>query len=545
MFTALAVASGSAFETPAEAPFEMKHEPSALWSRSVAMPTPSPSSITIEGVEVDGRFVPQAVNIDYDGAGPGQAPKTALPLGENLIGRLPTTAFRPGGTRGSRVVGGASGSSLQGGDRPAGVVLETGTAHFPREASLTLVVAGLDPTKPVGLSVVQRGADAPTPSQAQIGADGRLNLQFSPSLDQADAFRGVVISCPPGEGSFRLDSISLEPDRPASRASRVGTWLWTAETWLAQPGQIESWAVSAQLDRVFLQLKIANGEVSDGTALANSVRRLRKRGISVHAVEGDPAMITAEGLDNALRRVAAIRHYQVSAQPDTRLGGLQFDIEPYLLADFARDPAATRSQWAEAIHSLSSAWGEPVSVVVPFWMLNSEAGTAAAAAAHPVMSDLTVMAYRTQIGEVSIVSEPWLAWGTLNGVPVRIAIENGPLGVEVHRTFIRAETGIVLLKMEGRVATISLFSEPVEASQDALAYAFHRETRINPGRISFMNDGAKLAVARAELARLLVARPSFDGLMIHALHESDHDLGRAPPIPEARANEPQAPDTDL
>lgn len=523
LFTALALVSGNAAETPA-----MKHgEPLALWSRSIAVPTPIPPRITIEGVEVDGRFVPQAANIDYDGG--EQAPKTALPLGENLVGRLQPRPFG----REERVEAVWSGKSLavhcRAGRAPAGVVLETGSAHFPRGASLTLAVAGLGSTEPLGLSVVQRGADAPTPWQAQIGADTRLNLQLSASLGQAEAYRDVVISCPPGEGSFRLDSISLEPSRPASQASRVGTWLWTSETWLAQPGQIEDWAVAAQLDRVFLQLKIANGEVSDSPALANLVTRFRKRGISVHAVEGDPAMITAAGLDNALRRVVAIRRYQVSAQPDTRLGGLQFDIEPYLLADFARDPTAAWSQWAEAIHSLSSAWGEAVSVVVPFWMLNSEAGTAAAAAARPVISDLTVMAYRTQIGEVTTVSEPWLNWGTRNDVPVRIAIENGPLDIEVHRTFVRAETGSVLLKMDGRMGTITLLSEPVDAGQSTLAYAFHQETRINPARISFMNDSAKLAVARAKLAHLLVAWPSFDGLMIHALDESDHDLGRAPP----------------
>jgi hypothetical protein len=155
------------------------------------------------------------------------------------------------------------------------------------------------------------------------------------------------------------------------------------------------------------------------------------------------------------------------------------------------------------------------------------------------------MAYRTATGEVTALSEPWLAWGTLNQLPISIAIENGPLGVEVHRTFVRAETGSLQLT-EGRTATVSLLAKPVPVRQGELAYAFHHETRINPTRISFMNNRDKLAVARTELARLLVAWPSFDGLMIHALDETDR--GRGGPrtqTPEARANEPQTPDPDL
>jgi hypothetical protein len=100
--------------------------------------------------------------------------------------------------------------------------------------------------------------------------------------------------------------------------------------------------------------------------------------------------------------------------------------------------------------------------------------------------------------------------------------------------------------MEGRTAAVSLFSEPVKPHRHALAYAFHHETRVNPARISFMNNRDKLAVARAELARLLVAWPSFDGLMIHALDEMDRGVGGPRiPMPEAIANEPQAPDPDL
>src|SRR5690606_10846940 len=141
-----------------------------------------------------------------------------------------------------------------------------------------LVAAGTGSAELFGLSVVERGSDAPTPWQGQISANGSVSLLLPPSLVEAPAHRDTVVNCPAGQSSIRLDSISLEPARPAVEAPRVGTWLWEAEAWLAEPGQVEDWAVASHLDRVFLQLKLADGEVADGSALANLVGRLRKRG---------------------------------------------------------------------------------------------------------------------------------------------------------------------------------------------------------------------------------------------------------------------------
>ena len=540
----VAMASGHAADVWPEG-MTSKTEPnelSELWSRPITVGKVAPSRIVVEGAEAGGRFVPRAVSIPD--VAPSKTTHTAFPVGVNLLDRFET---RPFGSE-ERVEAARSKDGLLigcgEGTAPAGVVLEADTFHFPRAARLMLAVAGIGSGEPLRLSV-GRGSDAASPPDALIGARG-ASLDLTPSPADDPRSGDFVISCPRGKASFRLTSVSLEPGPPASPISNTGTWLWEADAWLARPGEVETWAVASQLNRIFLQLKISNGEVADRHGVDNLVTLLGQRGISVHAVEGDPAMVTDEGLDHALRRVAAIRRYQLASRPNARLAGLQFDIEPYLLADFARDPAAIWARWAEAIKALSHSWGEPVAVVVPFWMLESDAGTAALAAARPAISSLTVMAYRTDIGQVTALSEPWLAWGTLNDVPVSVAIENGPLGVEVHRTFVRAERGSLQLRFEDGTATVSLLSEAAEAPRGGLSYAFHHETRVDPAQISFMNNTTRLAVARGELARLLVAWPSFDGLMIHALDEADRGHGGPRiPQPEARPNEPQASDPDL
>src|SRR5688572_18237774 len=84
LFTMLAMASGSAAEMNGDGP-------PAIWSRSIAVQTPLPSRITIEGVEVDGHFVPHAVSIPDSER--EQAAKAPLPLGENLVDRVEPRVF--------------------------------------------------------------------------------------------------------------------------------------------------------------------------------------------------------------------------------------------------------------------------------------------------------------------------------------------------------------------------------------------------------------------------------------------------------------------
>jgi hypothetical protein len=180
---------------------------------------------------------------------------------------------------------------------------------------------------------------------------------------------------------------------------------------------------------------------------------------------------------------------------------------------------------------LAQAWGSPVSVVVPFWMLGEEAGLAAIETARHAISQIVVMAYRTQPDEVFAISEPWLSWGAAHGVPIAIALENGPLPVELHKSYVRAETGPLILSYRDGEGRITLLSEHIRASDDRLVYALSHETRVNPARISFMNDRRQLSDVRSRLSRLFGAWSSFDGFMLHELGDPDEKV-RQPVDPD-------------
>jgi hypothetical protein len=161
--------------------------------------------------------------------------------------------------------------------------------------------------------------------------------------------------------------------------------------------------------------------------------------------------------------------------------------------------------------------GRRISVVVPFWMRDDEAGRDALRLAEGSISGVTVMAYRTEIAEIEQLAAAWLDWGAERGLSVRIALENGPLPVEVHQTFVRAEKGRLAIDTAGQPHVVKIFAAAISDSYTRPVYAFSHETETPPSRVSFMGDLPALTRVRSRLARNLSAWASYGGLAVHAL----------------------------
>ncbi len=485
-----------------------------IWTRTVVSPAAPPSRIVIEGPVTQDGFQPNAV-VFPDPEPSGPASSSALMPESNILPLLDVRAF---GLE-ERVEHHVSAEGLTmrcaSGRRPAGLVLGTGSFHLPRGIRAQLILAG-DAGRDVGVSLVDAGTDAPAAPMSMLRpGQTALSLAVTP-WSEHPPIRDIVLTCPAAATEARITSIAIAADLPQD-AKGQGTWVWQPNVWIERPEAVAALAKEAGLDRVYLQLQVEDGKVAQQPALAALVERLGHAGVAVHAVEGDPAMVTASGREHALARVSAIARYQADALPDARLGGLQFDIEPYLLEAYSREPAAVWAAWAESMSLLAQAWGDPVSVVVPFWMLGNGAGLVALETARRAISQVVVMAYRTAPQAIFGLSEPWLAWGAARGVPIAIALENGPLPVELHRTYVRAESGPLLLSYEHGQARVTLLSHHVQATGERLVYTLSHETRSDPSRVSFMNDRRRLRDVRSRLSGPFGAWPSFDGFMLHEL----------------------------
>ena len=485
-----------------------------IWTRTVEAPASHPSRIVIEGPVTPDGFQPNAV-IFPSPEPSGPASTTALMPGTNILPLLDVRAF---GLE-ERVEHDVSARGLTlrcaPGRQPAGLVLAAGSFHFPRGIRAQLVLASSAGGE-VGVSLVDTGMDAPaTPMTILRSGQTALSVAVA-DWSERPPIRDIVLTCPAAAAEARVTAITIDAD-PPQVARGQGTWLWQPSAWIERPEAVAELAQQAGLDRIHLQLQIEDGKVADQPALAALVERLGRAGVAVHAVEGDPAMATASGRQHALARVSAIARYQADASPGSRLAGLQFDIEPYLLEVYSRDPASVWAGWADSIALLAQAWGGPVSVVVPFWMLGDEAGIESIEAVRSAISQVVVMAYRTAPQEIFALSEPWLAWGASRSVPIAIALENGPLPVEIHRTYVRADAGPLLLSYSEGGARVTLLPHHVEATGERLVYTLSHETRSDPSRVSFMNDRRRLRDVASRLSGPFGAWPSFDGFMLHEL----------------------------
>lgn len=444
-------------------------------------------------------------------ARPAAARPAALPLGANL---LRTATRRPYGTEGRAAVRLAdTGLSLTcaAGRAPAGLVLEFPDARLPRGANLRLTATHRGDAVPI--DVVRAGADAP--GRGRLDAASALRTSRIP-IDSALAGRAVavVLPCPPQGAQLHLSDLRLE-SAADPRATPLTAWAWQPALWRSSPDALLVQAEAKNIRRLHISVEVARGQVTDAPALARFVRAAAARGIAIDAVEGDPRMVRPDGRTHALARARAIAAYQRAAAPPERLSTIQYDVEPYLLPEFGADPAATLAAWSTLLRDLAQTLGAPIDAVIPFWLLNTPDGAAALDALAGRLSALTVMAYRTDPALVTVFAEPALAWGRAHDVPVRVALEAGPLADETERLYAAAPAGpLALVESANGAAVIALRTD--RRLPNALAPA-GPPTLVRAAKISFLGDEAQLRATAAALLPHLSAWPAFAGLSLHGL----------------------------
>ena len=342
-------------------------------------------------------------------------------------------------------------------------------------------------------------------------AEGRLDyLRAEPQLSACPTDETETSPPPPAPAT--------EPAPPAEAYTfRKSAWIWETGLWREDPSGLLQRASDGGYDRLFIALEIEDGVVAHQDALAAFIRSGLAQGVEVLAVEGDPRMVTPEGLEYALGRARAIAAYN-EARPEAPLAGLQYDIEPYLLEIYKADPAGVLEKWSAAITALSAAYGDRVGAVIPFWMPAAPGGMPALTAASPSIRSLTAMAYRTDPDAIVSAASGVLAAGQELGLPVNVALEAGPLEDEYLFVYRRSPSGELLLSPDqGPEQTVSLFSDAVHPQGDAAAFSYSHSVTAPASRVSFLGDGEALEAALNETRARLAAHPSFAGIALHGV----------------------------
>lgn len=476
--------------------------------------------INVTGIVKDQQFSPSAVEA-HSAAVPANEPALPvdLPLSDLVSARTFGSEERV--SIASRTDAGLA-ISCRSGTSTAGVLLVPVAGRLPAgaQAELRILARG-----DVGFQWGVAGPDQDAALLRPIAATSHAGLSASIPLGDAVASlsgdrASFVLLCPLHAATLLVRSIDLYPVPPA--VQRPGAaWVWSSGRWRADPAVLIADAAALGLRRLYVALSMdpEHTKVADAALLAEFISMAAAKGIAIWAVEGDPGMATPEGRGLALQRLHALRNYQADVAPAARLGGIQYDIEPYLLPAYRADPLAVAGQWAQTMQALRQHTDMELDMVLPFWLLQSPMGDTVQAALKESADSLTIMAYRTEPQAIQQVAEPLLSWGTAQGVPVHVGLEAGFLDDELTQFYSEVPVGqaaqLWLLPTDGGAAAV-LLSRSALLTQGKGYNALGQQ--LAPAtKVSFLGDKARMLTVAQQLQPALAAWNSYTGMVFHGL----------------------------
>ncbi|MFC4350339.1 hypothetical protein ACFOW6_02155 [Fodinicurvata halophila] len=497
---------------------------SLRWAGFVADITDSTESIVLTGPadQVDAEGLPQftaETTTTAERRADRSVPRIA-PLARNL---LPLLSARPFGTE-ERVTLEKTDDGLtircQAGSQPAGVLLEDPERDLPELDRVDLRVAAehsggfqfalYDPLKadsqnPTVLGALPQGSTFMTLPQPNPVHGPRYPLAFS-------------LHCPNSGGEARLNSIELAP-RVSSEPvdSPLTAWAWHPDLWQSRQESVLEQAEALDLDALYISVDYQDGRLQNREVLSTFIRRADERGLDVWAVEGDPAAVLESERPIFVRRAEAIAAYNRNAAPQSRLAGVQYDIEPYLLTGFNLDRPAWLDAFRNTLEELTAVLDMPVELALPFWFAGNPQIEARFLDRLPdSVVSIAVMSYRTQPSDLQEIATPFLDWGTDENMPIRIGLEAGPLSDELHLNYRPAEQGeLWALELGGHNALV-LLDEPARNPHGTSWRYSHRH--ISPGdRLSFNGDIQAMQLLMSEVEPKFQVWPSFHGFALHGV----------------------------
>jgi hypothetical protein len=503
-------------------------EHSRAGCRSIALPVPAQAiaairalpaalaasisnDVILDGSERQGQFVIGAVSNGTKSQAPAQA-RIAAPLRANLLHGMQLRAFGVEERAHAALADGRLTLQCRAGKRPAGVVLNVHW-HLP-QASLQLELHAEGTGKFDALLADTALAAGDTAYRiGTLSATPRLHALALPlpgkGFDRS-SWQSVTIACPNEASQLRLDGLRLLPQPSGSTPPRA-SWVWNADAWQQQPDEVIARATRYGIRLLFISIPANAGKVAAPEKLASFIERAAAHGIAVWSVDGDPHMVLPQEQSAAVRRVRAYAAFNAT-HPATRIGGLQFDVEPYLLPGYDNASGEWEARYLDLARALHRAAGSlPLEFVVPFWWGDKAALLDRLA---PYASGLSVMDYRTDAAEILRFGAPFLDWGNSHRKQVRIALESGPVEAESRRRYVKATSGELWLIQADRTKLLLLLKE-AQPNPAGPAFRLAGSTLSDVCATSFMGDAARLKKLLPELESDFSAWDSFAGLALH------------------------------
>lgn len=467
----------------------------------------------LQGNRVGEQFLISEVLASADDPHPAVSP---MPFSANLLRQLQPSVFGSEGR--AQMTLDDNGLTLRCavGSRPAGIILR-GPWFLPLAQLSMEINARGQGTFEVAVVDSRRAINEAPLALAPLVAelDSHLHTFALPmrGLDR-HAWHGWTIACPVNAARLTIDQLQLVP-MPAEMPAR-SSWVWSANTWIDAPDEVLAHAEKYAIKTLFITVPLAADSVAEPVRLAKFIGLARSKGITVWAVDGDPHMVSDTAQAGGARRALAYVNFNRDAAPEARLGGMQFDVEPYLLPGFTLAVPEWEQQYLNFIRALSAVTGDlPLEMVVPYWW-GEKADLLRTLA--PFVAGLTVMDYRTDRAQIIRFAVPFLDWANSHNKKVRIALEAGPIADETQHRYARSLSGGELWQVKLGTQDFLLLLKQPRSNERGRVFRRTSSAQVSGSGTTFQADQARLMDLLPDLENVFSAWHGFGGM---ALHEID------------------------
>lgn len=431
----------------------------------------------------------------------------------NLLGSLSLTPFGVESRAHAKLTDGQLSMQCTAGSKPAGVVLRLNASVTRARTRLQISGSGNGRFEIISVDAKQ----AATESGSRLGYFEATGSAHSQAYRLVRDWSSWTLACPASAADLHLSLLQLIPQTVAK--PKRAAWVWQPGEWQHRPDAVLSHAKKYKLGTLFITIPVIAGEVQNPTRLAAFIRRAAAAGIGVWAVDGDPNMVRLEERPATLERVRAYARFNRSMPLASRLEGVQFDVEPYLLAGYELAADAWDQRYVELVQALHQADPDiargtlKFETVVPFWWA-SKPGLLDAIA--PWVSGLVVMDYRTEPGEIYRFAVPFLDWGERHRKTVRIALEAGPIAPETRYRFEPAPMG-ELWQLQLGEHHFLLMLRSAQPNPQGRAFRQTSSYEVSGRATTFHGDPAQLWRQLPALEADFSAWPGFAGMALHEI----------------------------
>lgn len=474
------------------------------------------------GLVLIGNFAGQQFHISDIAPAAQQERLETIPLDVELSSRSDVMSF--GAEERASALLSTDGITLAcgAGHRAAGMVLRLpfrGLARaIPLSVSISYTANGMFEA---GLSDLQRSSKGNPLALAKLFAGtATVQIDIPRQSLHADQVESFTFSCPLQAARLELRSLQIKPKAGHAGSPPRASWVWQAEKWMESPESLLDRYSKAGIGTLFVTVPIDPQQqtVRQPQALEAFVSAATKRGIKIWSVVGDPGMVMEDERALLARYPAAYTRYNANVPADAQLGGIQFDIEPYLNAGYALNPAVWFEAYLDALQRLKQASTLPIEVDVPFWWADQQTSKGPLMERLATVVDgVTVMNYRTDPVQIRSLAQPFLDWGTQHRRTVRIALESGPIGDEIQRHYVPADSGdLALVTVGSNLVLLELDQmQSVPPSSTARMFQFTHATPVPGSSTTFAGRRDVLLGLLPELETSWGAWPSFAGMALH------------------------------